>query len=247
MGLALAFCACASAQWLNYPSAGVPRLPDGKPNLAAPAPQLRGTPDLSGIWMRTSGKYLANLAVDLKEVPFQPWAKALFEERDRNLGKDRPTARCIPHGIPDQMAVGYPFKLVQLPGLTLILYEEMTHYRQIFADGRALPQDPNPALVGYSVGHWERDSFVVNSSGFTGVSWLDDPGHPHTDALHVIERFRRKDFGHMDIEVTIDDAKAYTRPWTVTEAFDLLADTELLENICENEKDVRHLVGATPR
>jgi hypothetical protein len=245
--LTLGFCASVSAQWLNYPTAGVPRLPNGKPDLTAPAPRVHGTPDLSGIWMRTNGKYLFNLAADLKpdEVPFQPWARALFEERDRNLAKDRPTSRCIPHGIPDQMAVGYPFKVAQLPGLTLILYEEMTHYRQIFTDGRALPGNPNPALLGYSIGRWEGGTFAVNSSGFNDVSWLDDPGHPHTEAFHTIERFRHKDFGHMEIEITIDDPKAYTKPWTVREGFELLADTERLENICENEKDVRHLVGAT--
>jgi len=195
--------------------------------------------------MRASGKYLNNLAADLKpeELAFQPWAAALFQARDANLGKDRPTAHCLPHGVPDQMAVGYPFKIVQTPGLTLILYEEMTHYRQIFTDGRKLPEDPNPTLLGYSVGRWEGDELVVDTAGFNDVSWLDDPGHPHTDALHVIERMSRRDFGHMEIRITIDDPKAYTKPWTVTEAFNLMPDTELLENICENEKDVRHLVG----
>jgi hypothetical protein len=236
-----------SAQWLNYPTPGIPRTPDGKPDLAAPGPKTAdGKSDLSGLWKAPSGKYLANLAADLKpeEVSFQPWAAALFNERLENLAKDRPTARCLPHGVPDQMAVaGYPFKIVQIPGMVLILYEEMTHFRQIFTDGRELPKDPNPAWLGYSVGHWDQDTLVVDTAGFNDQSWLDDPGHPHTEALHVIERFRRKDFGHLDIQITIDDPKAYTKSWTVTENFNLLADTELLENICENEKDVPHLVG----
>jgi hypothetical protein len=234
-----------SAQWLHYPTPGIPRTPDGKANLSAPTPRADGKPDLSGIWMRSSGKYLANLAAGLKpeDVQFQPWAAKLFDERAENLAKDRPTARCIPHGVPDQMAVGYPFKIIQTPGLVMILYEEMTHFRQIFTDGRQLPKDPNPTLLGYSVGHWEGDALVIDTAGFNEVSWLDDPGHPHTDALHITERFERKDFGHMAIQITIDDQKAYRKPWSVTETFDFLPDTELLENVCENEKDVRHLVG----
>jgi len=142
------------------------------------------------------------------------WARALFQQREESLAKDRPTTHSIPHGIPDQMAVGYPFKIIQ-----------------------------NPALVGYSIGHFDGDALVVETAGFSDVSWLDDPGHPHTEALRVTERFRRKDFGHMEIQITIDDPKAYTKPWTVTENFDFLPDTDLLENICENEKDAVHLVG----
>ena len=235
------------AQWLNYRTPGIPRTPDGKPNLSALAPRTADSrPDLSGLWKAPNGKYLANLAADLKpdEVPFQPWAAALFKQRVENLAKDRPTARCLPHGIPDQMAVaGYPFKIIQTPGLVVILYEEMTHFRQIFMDGRALAKDPNPAWLGYSVGRWDGDALVADSTGFNDKSWLDDPGHPHTGALHVTERFRRKDFGHLEIQITIDDLEAYTKAWTVTESFNLLPDTDILENICENEKDVRHLVG----
>jgi hypothetical protein len=240
--------ASVSAQWLKYPTPGIPRTPDGKPDLAAPTPKTAdGKPDLSGLWKAPNGKYLANLAADLKpeEAPFQPWAAALYKERLDNLAKDRPTGRCIPHGVPDQMAVaGYPFKILQTPGLFLILYEEGTHYRQIFTDGRALPIDPNPALAGYSVGRWERDALVVDTAGFNAdLTWLDDPGHPHTDALHVTERLRRPVFGRLEVRITIDDPKAYTKPWTATENFNLLSDTELLENVCENEKDVAHLVG----
>ncbi len=237
-----------AAQWLNYPTAGIPRLADGRPNLSAPAPRTPdGKPDLSGLWKAPNGKYLFNLAADLKpgDVPFQPWAAELYKQRDGNLAKDRPSARCIPHGVPDAVAVaGYPFKIIQIPSEVVMLFEEMSHFRQIFTDGRALPSDPNPALLGYSVGHWDGDSLVVDTAGFSDVSWLDDPGHPHTEALHVTERFRRRDFGHLEIQITIDDPKAYTRPWSVTENFNFMPDTELLENICnENEKDFRHLVG----
>jgi hypothetical protein len=243
----VAMLAPADGQWLHYPAPGIPRTPDGKPDLTAAAPTIAdGKPDLSGLWKANSGKYLQNLAADLRpgEAPFQPWAATLYKERQENLGRDRPSARCLPHGVPDEMAVaGYPFKILQTPGLILILYEEFTHYRQIFTDGRPLPSDPNPALVGYSVGHWEGGALVVDTTGFSDVSWLDDPGHPHTEALHVIERFHRADFGHLEIQVTIDDPKAYTKPWTANESFTFLPDTELLENICENEKDARHLVG----
>ena len=237
-----------SAQWIKYPTAGIPRTPDGKPVLTAPAPKTSdGKPDLSGLWKAPNGKYLANLAADLKpeDVPFQPWAAALYKQRQDNLAKDRPTSHCIPHSVPDQMAVaGYPFKIVQTPGLVLILYEEMTHFRQIFTDGRARLSDPNPTLVGYSVGHWEQDTLVVETTGFSAdLSWLDDPGHPHTEALHVTERFRRGDFGHLEVRITINDPKAYTKPWTVTENFNFLADTDLIENYCENEKDAAHLTG----
>ena len=237
----------ASAQWLNYPTPGLPRTADGKPNLSAPAPRTPdGKPDFSGLWKAPNGKYLANLAADLKadEIPFQAWAAALFKQRQENLAKDRPTGWCIPHGVPDQMAVpGYPFKIMQTSSLVVILYEEMTHFRQIFMDGRALPKDPNPAWLGYSVGRWEGETLIVDSTGFNDKSWLDDPGHPHTAALHVIERFRRRDLGHLEVQITIDDPEAYTKSWTVTESFNLMPDTEILENICENEKDVPHLVG----
>jgi hypothetical protein len=237
----------AFAQWIHYPTAGIPRTADGKPNLSAPAPKgADGKPDLSGLWKAPSPKYLFDLAADLKpgEAPFQPWAAAVYKERQDNLAKDRPSGWCIPHGVPDAVAVpGYPFKILQRPGLVLVLFEEMTHFRQIFTDGRALPKDPNPAWLGYSVGHWEGDTLVVDTTGFKEESWLDDPGHPHTDALHVTERFRRRDFGHLEIQVTIDDPKAYTKPWGANESFDLFPDTEILEHICENEKDLRHLVG----
>jgi hypothetical protein len=244
---ALAIPTICCAQWLHQPTVGIPRTADGKANLSAPTPKTAdGKPDLTGLWKAPNGKYLQNLAADLKpeEVPFQPWAAKLFQERAANLAKDRPTGWCLPHGVPDQMAVaGYPFKLIQTPVVLVILFEEMTHFRQIFTDGRALPKDPNPALLGYSIGHWDADTLVVDSAGFDDRSWLDDPGHPHTDALHVTERFRRADFGHLEVRITIDDPKAYTKPWSVVERFEFMADTDLIENLCENEKDTGHLVG----
>ncbi|MBV8842749.1 MAG: hypothetical protein JO307_08060 [Bryobacterales bacterium] len=243
----LAFLFPAFGQWLHYPTPGIPRTADGKPDLRAAAPKTTdGKFDISGLWKAPNGKYLFNLAADLTpdEAPFQPWAAALYKARQDNLAKDRPSSHCLPHGVPDQMAVaGYPFKIIQTPGLILILYEEMSHYRQIFTDGRPLPQDPNPALVGYSVGRWEKDELVVETTGFSETSWLDDPGHPHTDALRVTERFRRPDFGRLEARITIDDPKTYTRPWTVTENFDFVPDTDIIEHVCENEKDAAHLVG----
>jgi hypothetical protein len=237
--------ATASAQWIHLPLPETPRTADGKPNLSAPAPKTPdGKPDLSGIWRAAEGKYLQNITGDLREVPFQPWAAALYKEREDSLAKGRPTERCLPHGIPDAMMVRTgPWKIVQTPRVTLILFEEMNHYRQVFTDGRGFPKDPNPAWFGYSIGKWEGDTFVADTTGFNDQTWLDDPGHPHTDAMHAIERFRRPDFGHLEIDITIDDAKAYTGPWTVTARFDLLPDTELIENVCDNEKDAQHMVG----
>jgi hypothetical protein len=138
----------------------------------------------------------------------------------------------------------YPIKVIQEPGLVVILYELLGDFRQIFLDGRTLPRDPNPTWMGYSVGHWDDDSLVVDSAGFNGKTWLDAQGHPSTDALHLAERFRRRDFGHLDLTLTIDDPKAYTRPWAVNLPLQLLPDADLLEYVCnENEKDLKHMVG----
>ena len=236
------------AQWTKIPVSGVPRTADGKPNLSAPAPRLPdGKPDLSGIWEPSENKYLRNMAADLKpeEVPFQPWAKAVFEQRaDGSHSKEDPDANCLPQGVPKIDAAPAPWKIVQTPGHVVIIYEAFNLWRQIFLDGRELERDVNPTWMGYSTGRWEGDTLVVDSRGFNGKAWLDQLGRPSTEALHVIERFRRKDFWHMDIQITIDDAKAYTKPWTVTEGVHLLPDTELLEFICnENNRDVEHLPG----
>jgi hypothetical protein len=238
-----------AAQWLKHPDPRTPRLPDGKPNLTAPTPRTAdGKPDLGGIWNAVDGRFLTNITRRAGiEAPFQPWAAALFKERQDNLGRDRPAGRCLPHTIPNAMLVpNYPWKVVQTPGLTIILFENFTQYRQIFTDGRSHPTDRQPTWFGYSVGRWEGDIFVVDTLGFNEDSWLDDGGHPRSEAMRVTERFNRKDFGHMEIQFTFDDPKAYTKPWTVTVPFDLLPDTEIIENICENEKDAVRIFGTPP-
>ena len=237
----------ANAQWLNYPMKNAPRTKDGKPDMSAPAPRTKdGHVDITGIWEPNGLKYLINIAVDLKpdEVPFQPWAAALYKERRENNGRDDPNNRCLPSGVPEKEAVTSPFKILQFPGLMLILYESRTIYRQVFTDGRTMPKDFKPSWQGFSTGHWDGDDFVVETTGLNGKIWMDTNGHPLTEAAHVTERFRRRDYGHMDIQITIDDPKAYTKPWTITENPHLLADTELLESVCEeNNKDAGHIVG----
>jgi len=243
------------AQWVDHSDPGTPRLANGKPNLAAPVPRKAdGKPSLSGIWLRApltnlpprqfgSPNTLSDRLVDVTSVPMQPWAEALFKERaEKNLGGGRPSERCLPHGIPDAMLPGALFKFIETPGVTLLLYEEFNHYRQIFTDGRAFPEnDLQPAWLGYSVGRWDGDTFVVESRGFNDQTWLDDSGHPHTEAMKTTERFRRTDFGHMDLIVTIDDPKAYTKPWSVSIPLQLQPDTELIEDVCDNERDSTHI------
>ena len=233
-----------AAQWLNYPTAGIPRTKDGKPNLSAPAPRTAdGKPDLSGIWRGPDNKYLDNLAADGVDVPMRPWAQNVYREREENFGKDRPSGHCLPHSVTDFNAHFGIKKLIQSPGLLVVLFESYHSFRQIFTDGRPLPREREPAWFGYSVGKWEGDTLVVDTVGLNEKTWLDDSGHPHSEALHVIERFRRPDFGHLDLQMTIDDPKAYTKPWTVKFRWEFVPDTELLDWVCENEKDVPHLVG----
>lgn len=235
-----------SAQWFNQPTPDIPRLPDGTPNLVAPVPRSAdGTPVLAGLWRPRPG-ITGDITRGLRsgEVPFQPWAKTLFDERRATDSRDDPTANCIVGGVPRSDFVGYPFKILDQPGLVVILYEAVHAYRQIFTDGRELPHDPNPAWFGYSIGHWEDDTFVVRSAGFNDNVWLDNAGRPATESLRVTERFHRKDFGHMDIEVTIDDTKAYTRPWTVIQPLELEADGELLEYICNENNRYFELLKA---
>lgn len=246
--IAILFAAAAGAygQWREYPTPGVPRLANGKPDLAAPAPRTPdGKPDFSGLWQTRPG-YTSNIAKDLKpgEVSFQPWAAELYKHRVETESKDDPQARCVLSGVPREHVVPYPFKILNSPGEVVILYEALHSYRQIFMDGRPLPKNPNPAWMGYSVGHWEGDTLVVESNGFEENNWLDNNGHPGTEALRLTERFRRPDYGHINLEMTIDDPKAYTKPWTVNLLFTAAPDTELIEYVCdENEKDVVHLVG----
>ncbi len=239
---AVGLCMPLQAQWTSK-TRRIPRTADGKPNLTAPAPHMAdGKPDFSGIWehqnARTSAYYLKGIA-----FPFTPAGKALFEERKANNQLDNPEGHCLPRGLPKADAFDL-HKIVQTPDEIVILYEYGTTYRQIFTDGRALPQDPNPAWMGYSSGHWEGDTLVVESRGFNGRAWMSFEGVPISDALHLTERMSRRDVGHMDIQLTVDDPKIYTKPWTTELHPELAVDTELIEFICnENEKDVRHLVG----
>jgi hypothetical protein len=235
------------AQWLDHPTPGIPRSADGKPNLTAPVPKTPdGKPDLSGLWrLGVEIGVGANITGDLPAADIQPWVAALARHRLEDFGKDDPEITgCLPGG-PRHITRAGLAKIIQTPGLMVILYEDLA-YRQIFLDGRRLPQDPNPDWMGYSVGHWEGDTLVVESAGFNDRTWLDFAGHGHTEALRMTERFRRRDFGHLDLQVTLDDPKAYAKPWTVSAGGALAADTELLEYVClENEKDRQHLVGRT--
>ena len=245
---ALVLSAPVFAQWLNYPTPGIPRLPNGQPNLDAPAPTTAdGKPDLSGLYDIDSGRLFQDIAADIRpqDFPIQPWAAALARQREQDMRKGDPYSHCLPPIVPRINSGNRPFKILQLPGLVVILYETGYLFRQIFTDGRPLPKDPQPAWLGYSVGKWEGDTLVVDTIGFQDQGWLDgNKGHPQTDAMHVTERFRRVKFGRLEIQATVDDPKAYTKPFTVKQALHLLADSEILENICnENEKDATHLVG----
>jgi hypothetical protein len=256
VALGLLVAGSVSAQWLKIPLPDTPRKPDGTADLAAPAPRTAdGKIDFSGIWQRprrggaipgTPGRAPAapndGIAAGV-EVQFQPWAADAYKERAENNGKGTPSERCLPHGITKAVSVPEPFKIVQTPELIVILHEEFNHHRQIFTDGRSVPQNRKPTWLGYSLGTWEGDSLVVDTVGFVDGTWLDFRGHPATDALHLVERHRRLDFGHLEIQFTIDDPKAYLKPWMVTMAFDLLPDTELIEHVCENEVDATRLVG----
>src|SRR5215467_503199 len=236
--LTLLVCSISTAQWLNYPTPGTPRLPDGKPNLAAPAPRgPDGKPDLSGIWRGAGPLYRFNIAQDLKTEDIQPWAEELFLKRVRDNRKDSPLARCQPVSVPFHNFFNLT-RIVQTPGLMMIVYESPNSpHRTVFTDGRDLPKDPNPSWLGYSIGRWEGDTLVITTAGFNELGWLDSAGHPQTESLRITERLHRRDFGHMDFEMTIDDPKVFTRPFTIKTERLLAPDTDLLEDFCENEID----------
>jgi hypothetical protein len=256
------------AQWLNYPTPGIPRLPDGKPNRAAPAPRTPdGKPDLSGIWgmpcpvgnaqfgtlsghatvyCETESAIppeFTNIGQSIKGgLPYQPWAAEVVKKTRAAGRPDDPLSRCFPPGIVRLDVFPLFRKIVQVPGQLVILNEHNASYRQIFTDGRPLPVDPNPSFNGYSSGKWEGDTLVVQTAGLRDGLWLDTGGSPLTDAAHITERFRRVNFGTLEIEITVDDPKAYTKPWTIKVTQIFAPDIELLDYICkENEKDVRHL------
>jgi hypothetical protein len=239
----------ASAQWLNYPTAGIPHSHDGKPDMAAPAPKTSaGKPDLSGIWEAEDQTYFRDLADGLKpeDVVLTPWALAIQKQREERDHVDDPLGQCLPHGVPRVNTNGlFPFKIIQTPAVIVILYEQLGLFRQIFMDGRKLGADPNPSWLGYSTGKWDGDTLVVDTSGFNDKTWLDTfKGRPASEELHVQERFRRTSFGNMEVRARIDDPKAFTKPWTTTaQKMHLLLDTEILEFSCnENEKDLQHRV-----
>lgn len=229
-----------AGQWLNYKTPGMPRMADGSVNKSAAAPRTPDSkPDLSGIWRGDPGGYGLNMAADLKPAEIQPWAEKLYQQRLDDLGKDSPAYRCMPQ-IGPYTSFGM-FKILQTPTVMGMLSEGGV-YRQILTDGRPLPENPNPTWMGYSAGHWDGDTLVVENAGFNDKTWLD-AGHPHSEDLRVIERFHRKDFGHMDLKLTFSDPKIYSRPFSVDVELELVPDTELLEYVCnENEKDVKHFV-----
>ena len=252
--------AVSAAQWLRYPTAGVPRTREGKPDLAAAAPRTaNGTPDFSGVWENdgydpnvregSGGGPPRTAFFDLAHglggaPPYQPWAAELAKTRKATFGRDNPDARCLPLGALQMMAHPLPKKIIQTPGVLVILHERNMEFRQIFTDGRPLPVDPNPSWSGYSTGKWEKDTLVVQTSGFRDGLWADFGGSPLTDAATITERFRRPAYGRLEVEVTVDDRKAYTRPWTIRLTQHIAIDTDLLEYAClENEKDVAHLGG----
>jgi len=250
--------AVASAQWLHYPTAGIPRTRDGKPNLTAPAPKTRDRkPDLSGLWMPandpgikgTNGEPLPKLFIDVSmgmkpgQFAMLPAAQTLFDARASNYQSDDPLTACKPIGGPRLNSIPVPVKIVQNPGLIVLMHEIETTFRQIYTDGRKLPDDPLPSTLGYSSGKWDGDTLVVDTIGSHGEGWLDAVGHPYSEALRVTERFRRRDFGHLEIQITIDDPQSYQKPFTITQNLDFLPDSDLLEYHCaENERDVKHFV-----
>ena len=247
--------ASASAQWFSYPTAGVPKLPNGSPDLHAPTPRTPdGKPDFSGIWepdmnrpcppdgcadMKVPQEFV-NIGWSLKGgPPYQPWAAEARKERIEQQGKDDPVSRCLPGGVVKLHTTPQLRKIIQVPGLLVTLNEMDASFRQIFTDGRPLPPAVElPSFKGFSVGSWEGDTMVVQTTGFPDGIWLDRSGSPLTDTARLTERWRRLDYGTMEIDITIDDLKAYTRPWTITLTHRIVLDTDLIDYICtENEKD----------
>jgi hypothetical protein len=272
--LALIAPLAAFGQWPDYPTAGVPKLPDGKPNLTGPVPKAAdGHPDLSGIWeyyrerpanapaprprppdsslglgpapTGPSASPFFNIGILTKDgLPFTPWALALRKSRAAENNKDNPDAHCLPIGLMQLHQHPQPRKMIQTPGVTVILYEAQGGVRQIFTDGRPLPKDPQPWWYGYSIGHWDGDTLVVETTGFRDDVWLDVEGSPLTSTGKMTERFKRVDYGHLNIDITIEDPKAYTKPFTVTVKQKIMLNTDLIEFVCgENEKDASHLTS----
>ena len=262
-----------NSQWLNYPSPKTPLTRDGKPNLTAKAPRTHnGKPDLSGVWqieppapgeierlygdvsassvagddIRTFSRYFINLLIDFKrgEEPLTPEAAALTLRNRQNI-MELPTSRCLPLGLPDRYFLPSPFKIFQTPGALAVFYEADGAFRQIHTDGRKLPVEPFASWMGYSTGRWEGDTLVVDSAGFNDKTWLDIGGHPQSEELRVRERFHRRDFGHMEVETTIEDPKTLTKPVTIRFTELLIPNSDVLESFCtEGERDQAFMRGA---
>jgi hypothetical protein len=262
----------SSAQWAPYPTPGVPRAADGKPNLDAPTPRTAdGKPDLSGLWGRAAvggagrggrqgGAAAAappapagtppvatffDVGAGFPEgLPFQPWAAELKKQRNAANSKDNPDALCLPMGHMQFHMHGQPRRIMQQPGLIALMYEANYGLRYIFTDGRPLPPNgqPQPWWYGYSVGKWDGDSLVVETNNLRDEGWLDVRGSPLTDQAKITERFRRVNFGRLEIDITIDDPKAYTKPFTVRVNQQILVDTEMIEFICnENQQFLKRV------
>jgi hypothetical protein len=248
-----AFAASLLAQWPSYPTKGVSRTQDGKPDLSAPPPRTtEGKPDLSGIWgavRRSAGAAantdspplatFSNIGAGFTDgLPFTPWAAGIRKQRETTNAKDNPDAHCLPIGLMQLHLHPQPRKIIQTPDVVVILYEAQGEVRQIFTDGRSLPDnDPQPWWRGYSVGHWEGDTLVVETVGFREDVWLDVNGSPLTNTGKMTERFHRPDYGTLHIDVTIEDPKAYSKPFTVRVHQRVMLDTDLIEFVCnENEQ-----------
>jgi hypothetical protein len=250
----------AAAQWVGYPTANVPRKADGKVDMTAPAPRLaNGKPDFSGIWIsdRTepgeetisdastlpSGRHMQNMGVDFEGgLPYQPWQLPIVKERTENLAIDDPHIRCLPDFFLRAYGLPHMLKFVHTPDLLVMLNEMNAGYRQIFTDGRALPEDPTPAWQGYSSARWDGDTLVVDTIGMRDDTWIDWNGSVVTEEAKIREEIRRLDFGHLEIKATVDDPKAYTKPWTVTLRQRIVVDAELIDEIClENEQFVKRM------
>ena len=254
-----------AAQWLHYPTAGVPRTPDGKPDLTAPAPRnAAGKPDIAGMWVtpqkprvcdntgcaqieidvpsRENGNFGVNLPGGL---PYTQWAAELVKTRMVNATGDDPHVNCLPAIFPRAWALPHITKIIDSPGNVVILDEFNAMYRQIFTDGRPLPDDPQPTWNGYSIGKWDGDAFVIQTIGFRDDIWLDGRGSPLTEQSKMTERIHRSNFGTLEVDVTVEDPKAYTKPWTVHLKQSIVVDTEMLDEVClENERSRSHLPGA---
>ncbi len=245
--LLVVLCATAAdAQWLKYPTPGIPRLPDGKPNLEAPAQRTAdGKPDFSGLWRNDGGDRLYNnLLPDVQPGDVAPWADALYRKRRLDVGKDSMETLCQPLG-PAYLTTRFRFfRIVQTPTFVTIQFDDGMH-RDVFMDGRMLELDPNPTWMGYSVGQWDGDVLVIESNGYNDRTWLDWEGHPHTEAMRITERYTRRNFGNIDVKVTIVDPKAYPKPITFAMPIKLQADTEMLELVCDNNRSRERIASST--